>query len=77
MTYILIEYIAHDANTTKHAAISALRNACAPALDVVQGVCNGAKRAGSSGKFNLCRGKIETFPFLHSKRRVRDLAKGA
>lgn len=62
VTYSLIEYIVQDATIPKDAVISALRNVCSPALDVVQGVCNGTKHAGSTGKFMFTPGQDRNVP---------------
>ena len=51
VTYSLVDYIAAELGMGKSHVCDAVRGVCTPAFEVVQGVCNGTKHAGSTRGF--------------------------
>jgi hypothetical protein len=62
VTYSLIDYIAAEIKVEKGNVCDNVRNACAPAFEVVQGVCNGTKHAGNACGFPFKPGTDRDVP---------------
>lgn len=62
VTYSLIDYIAVEIGIAKNDVCDRLRSVCAPAFEIVQGVCNGTKHAGSTRGFRFKPGDDREVP---------------
>ena len=64
VTYSLIDYIAVEIRVEKGNVCDSVRNVCAPAFEVVQGVCNGTKHAGNTRGFPFKPGTDRDVPIF-------------
>ena len=62
VTYHLVHYLATDTGTSESEVCANLRKVCNPAFDVVQGVCNGTKHAGSTRRYRFKPGDERSLP---------------
>ena len=64
VTYSLIDYIAAEIGAEKSEVCDSLRKLCTPAFEVVQGVCNGTKHAGTTRGFQFKPGSDRDVPIF-------------
>jgi hypothetical protein len=62
VTYSLVDHIAAAIKVEKNKVCDSLRNVCTPAFEVVQGVCNGTKHAGTTRGFPFKLGTDRDVP---------------
>jgi hypothetical protein len=62
VTYCLVDYIAAEIGRSKTEVRGKIQGVCKPAFDVVRGVCNGTKHAGSTRGYRFNPGEERTVP---------------
>jgi hypothetical protein len=64
VTYSLIDHISAAIKVEKSKVCDGLRNVCAPAFEVVEGVCNGTKHSGKTRGFQFKPGTDRDVPIF-------------